>query len=120
MKTRFFIGMAMVGLVLTIWTSAGWSEESAVTQQKAYYLKCIGGEIENYSGKVAFTTSRSKNLQEYGESAALRVAFLSKNRDVLVEEMTAQNIRLHGQAVHQYLLQRFNQVFDTAVAKSEP
>jgi uncharacterized protein YcaQ len=58
---------------------------------------------------VVLTASRSKNLQAYGETAALRTAFLSKNRDALVQEMVAQKISLRPQAVQQYLRQRFNQ-----------
>jgi len=109
MKSRLVIVMAMVCLTAGIWALPAYGDESPADQQKSYYLKCINEEIDNYSCKVALTTSRSKNLQTYGEKAALRTAFLSQNRDVLVQEMVAQKVSLRPQAVQQYLRQRFNQ-----------
>ena len=109
MKTRLIISMAMVGLAATLWALPARSDDSPVEKQASYYLNCINEEIDNYSCKVALTTSRSKNLQTYGEKAALRTAFLSQNRDVLVQEMVAQKVSLRPQAVQQYLRQRFNQ-----------
>jgi hypothetical protein len=84
-------------------------DESPADQQKSYYLKCIKEEIDANSCKVALTSSRSKNLQMYGEKAALRTAFLSRNRDALVQEMVVQKVSMQPQAVQQYLRQRFNQ-----------
>ena len=109
MKSRLVIVMAMVCLTAGIWALPAYGDESPADQQKSYYLKCINEEIDNYSCKVALTTSRSKNLQTYGEKPALRTAFLSQNRDVLVQEMVAQKVSLRPQAVQQYLRQRFNQ-----------
>jgi hypothetical protein len=84
-------------------------EESSVEQQKSFYLNCINTEIESGSCKVVLTGSRSKNLRVYGEKAALRTVFLSRNRDALVREMVAQKVSLQPQAVQQYLRQRYNE-----------
>ncbi|MCK7512437.1 MAG: hypothetical protein MZV70_55960 [Desulfobacterales bacterium] len=109
MKTRLVIVMAMVCLTAGIWALPARGDESPADQQKSYYLKCINKEIDNYSCKVVLTSSRSKNLQAYGENAALRTAFLSQNRDALVQEMIAQKVSMRPHAVQQYLRQRFNQ-----------
>jgi hypothetical protein len=47
-------------------------------------------------------------LQGYGEQAALRTAYLSKNKEALVQEMIARKVSMRPHAVHQYLLQRYN------------
>ena len=118
MKTRFFI-MAAVSLGLTILAFQGLSDDSIIKEQKNYYLQRIDDEIEEYSCKVNYTTSRSKNLQIYGEKAALKAAYLSKNKDSLAEEMVVQKVSMRPHAVHQYLLQRCNQeVASTAIKKS--
>jgi len=108
MKSRLVIVMAMVCLTAGIWALPACGDESPADQQKSYYLKCINEEIDNYSCKVALTASRSQNLQAYGETAALRTVFLSKNRDALAQEMVAQKVSMRPQAVQQYLRQRFN------------
>jgi hypothetical protein len=110
----------MVGLSVGIWVFPAWSDESTIEQQKSYYLKCINNEIEKYSCKVQFTTSRSKKLQDYGEEAALRTVYLSRNRETLVQEMAAQKVSMRPHTVHQYLMQRWNQQSSVAQAKKEP
>jgi len=120
MKTRLVIGIAMVCLTAGMWALPACGDESSADHQKNYYLKCIKAEIDNYSCKVAFTTSRSKNLQAYGESAARRAAFLSQNRDALVQEMFAQKVSMRPHAVHQYLGQRFSQEAPVQMAMERP
>jgi len=109
MKTRLVIGIAIVCLTAGILALPACGDESPVDQQKSYYLKCINAEIDNYSCKVGYATSRSNNLQAYGESAARRTAFLTRNKDALVQEMFAQKVSMRPHAVHQYLGQRFIQ-----------
>lgn len=108
MKNRVLIGIALACLAAGVWSLPASGGESSADPQKNYYLKCINDEIDNNSCKVVLVTSRSKNLQAYGENAALRAAFLSKNRDALVQEMVAQKVSLRPQAVQQYLRQRFH------------
>jgi hypothetical protein len=102
------------------WIFPAWSDDSTANQEKTYYLKCINNEIESYSCKVQFTTSRSTNLQGYGEQAALRTVYLSKNKEALVQEMIAQKVSMRPHAVHQYLLQRCNQEIGSAKARKGP
>ena len=120
MKTRLVIGMAIVCLTAGIWALPARGDESPVDQQQNYYLKCINAEIDNYSCKVGYATSRSKNLQAYGESAARRTAFLTQNRDVLVQEMLAQKVSMRPHAVQQYLRQRFSQEAPVQMAMERP
>jgi hypothetical protein len=79
MRTRLVTGMAIVCLTVGILALPARGGESPVDQQQNYYLKCINAEIDNYSCKVGFATSRSTNLQAYGESAARGTAFLTQN-----------------------------------------
>jgi hypothetical protein len=120
MKTRFIISMAMVGLVVSIWASPALSDDTTAAKQAGYYLNCINEEIDNYSCKVVHVNSRSRNLKAYGENAALRTAFLSKNKDALVQEMIAQKVSLRPHAVHQYLRQRFEQEGLVQTAQVKP
>jgi len=120
MKTRLVIGIAMVCLTAGMWALPACGDESSADHQKNYYLKCIKAEIDNYSCKVAFTTSRSKNLQSYGKDAARRTAFLTRNRDALVQEMLAQKVSMRPHAVHQYLGQRFSQEAPVQMAMERP
>jgi hypothetical protein len=118
MKSRLVIVMAMVCLTAGIWALPACGDESPADQQKSYYLKCINEEIDNFSCKVALTTSRSKNLQAYGEKAALITVFLSRNRDALAKEMLAQKVSMRPQAVEQFLRQRFNQEIHVQMAQN--
>ena len=120
MKTRLVIGMAIVCLTAGIWALPACGDESPVDQQKNYYLKCINAEIDNYSCKVVHTTSRSKNLQTYGQQAALKTVFLSQNKDALVQEMIAQKVSMRPYAVHHFLLNRFNQESHIQTATVKP
>jgi hypothetical protein len=105
MKNGNFIIIVVVTLVTGMAAGPSYGDE----QQKTYYLNCIEREIDNYSCKVVHAKSRSKNLQTYGENAALKAVFLSKNRETLVQEMIVQKVSMRPHAVHQYLLQRCNQ-----------
>jgi hypothetical protein len=109
MKTRLVIMIIIGCLASAIGAIPACGDQSPADQQKNYYLECINAEIENASCKVALTGSRSKNLRAYGEKAALKTVFLSRNRDALVQEMLAQKVSMQPQAVKQYLLQRFNE-----------
>ena len=120
MKTRLVIGMAIVCLTIGIWALPARGDESPVDQQQNYYLKCINAEIDNYSCKVVHTASRSKNLQAYGQHAALRTEFLSQTKDALVQEMIAQKVSMRPHAVHQYLRQRFYQEAFVQTARVNP
>ena len=120
MKTRLVIGIAIVCLTAGMWALPACGDESSADHQKNYYLKCIKAEIDNYSCKVAFTTSRSKNLQSYGKDAARRTAFLTRNRDALVQGMIAQSVSLRPHAVHQYIGQRFTQENQVQLALERP
>jgi hypothetical protein len=109
MKTRLFTIITIIGcLASTIGAIPASGDESPADQQKSYYLKCINEEIDHYSCKVTLTSSRSKNLQVYGEQAALKTIFLSRNRDALVQEMITKKVSMQPQAVQQYLRQRFS------------
>jgi hypothetical protein len=120
MKTRLVIGIALVCLTAGILALPARGDESPVDQQKNYYLKCVNAEIDNYSCKVGYSTSRSKNLQAYGENAARRTAFLTQNRDALVQEMLAQNVSMRPHAVQQYLRQRLSQEAPVQKAMERP
>jgi len=120
MKTRHFIGILMVTLMVGMVALPACGNEPNIDQQKNYYLQCINAEIDTYSCKVVHVNSRSKNLQTYGENAALRTAFLSQNRDALVQEMIAQNVSMRSHAVHQYLRQRFYEESHVQMAKVKP
>lgn len=108
MRTRFVV-MAMVSLTIIIWAIPGLSSEPKIDQQKNFYLQRINEEIANYSCKVDFITSDSRRLQVYGEKAALRAVYLSRNKDSLAQEMVLQQVSLRPHSVHQYLLKRCNQ-----------
>jgi hypothetical protein len=116
MKTRFIITMAMVSLGGMIGAFPALSDDISVEQQMSYYLKFINEEIENCESKQALTGSRSKNLQNCGTNAMRRKAFLVQNRDVLVQEMVVQKVKIRPHAVHQYLLQRCSQELVSAKA----
>ena len=120
MKTRLVIGIAMVCLTAGIWALPACGDESPAAMKKSYYLKCINAEIDTYSCKVVYATSRSKNLQAYGENAARRTVFLTQNRDALVQEMVAQSVSLRPHAVHQYIGQRFIQENQVQLASKRP
>ncbi len=119
MKNSHFIIIAVVALMVGMAAGPSCGDEQPTDQQKAYYLNCIEKEIDNYSCKVVHAKSRSKNLQTYGENAALKAVFLSKNRDALVQEMIVQKVSMRSYAVHQYLLQRCNQEMGSIKAKKE-
>jgi hypothetical protein len=115
MKTRLII--IIIGcLASAMGVIPAFGDESPADQQKSYYLNCINKEIDHYSCKVALTNSRSKNLQAYGEQAALKTVFLSRNRDALMQEMVARKVSMQPQAVQQYLRQRFNQEITAQLA----
>ena len=120
MKNRLIIVICIFIVLAGSWTLSAWSDDSTADQQKTYYLNCITNEIESYSCKVQFTTSRSTNLQGYGEQAALRTVYLSKNKEALVQEMIAQKVSMRPHAVHQYLLQRCNQEIGSVKARKGP
>lgn len=109
MKHRLVTIIMIVGLAMAMGAVAARGDESSVAQRRGFYLKCVDTEIENDSCKVILTGSRSRHLQAYGEKAALRTVFLSRNRLVLVDELVAQKVSMQPQAVQQYLRERFNQ-----------
>ena len=69
---------------------------------------------------MVHTASRSKNLRTYGRQAALKTAFLSQNKDALVQEMIAQKVSMRPHAVHHFLLNRFNRESHPQTAKLAP
>lgn len=91
--------------------------DATIEQQKDYYLQRIDTEIENYSCKVPYIISRSQKLHGYGEKAALRAVYLSKHKDILVQEMVLQKVSMHPYSVHQYLLHRCNEEMSAEMAK---
>lgn len=116
MKHRLVTVIVIVCLASALGAAPACGDESSADQRKSFYLKCVNTEIENDSCKVVLTGSRSKNLQVYGEKAALRTVFLSRNKEALVREMVAQEVNLQPQAVQQYLRERFNQETHTRLA----
>jgi hypothetical protein len=120
MKPGHFMAIAMAWLAIGMWALPACGDESPADQQKNYYLNCIDKEIDSYSCKVVHSASRSKNLQAYGQQAALRTEFLSKNKDALVQEMIAQKVSMRPHAVHQYLRQRFYQEALIQTARVNP
>jgi len=120
MKPRHFIGIAMAWLAIGMWALPACGDESPAEQQKNYFLKCIDKEIDRYSCKVVHTASRSKNLQTYGRQAALKTAFLSQNKDALVQEMIVQKVSMRPHSVHHFLLNRFNREPHIQTAAVEP
>jgi hypothetical protein len=119
MKNGHFIIIVAVALLVGMAAGPSYGDEQPTDQQKNYYLNCIEREIDNYSCKVVHANSRSRNLQAYGQNAALKAVFFSKNRDALVQEMIAQKVSMRPHAVHQYLLQRCNQEMGSIKAKKE-
>jgi hypothetical protein len=120
MKNGHFIMIVVVALMLGMAAGPCYGDEQPTDQQMNYYLNCIEREIDNYSCKVVHADSRSRNLQAYGQNAALKAAFFSKNKDALVQEMIAQKVSMRPYAVHHYLQQRFVKETLVQTAKVRP
>lgn len=118
MKTRLIMIIGLIGLAVAIGAVPARSDTSSADRQKSYYLDCIQNEIDTYSFKLELVTSRSDNLREYGIEAARKTAFLTKNRDALMEEMVLRKVSMRPHAVHLYLLRRFNEVNDNRMASN--
>jgi len=118
MKTRFIMIIGLVVVAMAVGAGPACSDPPATNPQKSYYLDCIQNEIDTYSCKLDLVTSRSDNLRGYGIEAARKAAFLTKNREALVEEMALRNVSMRPQAVHQYLLRRFNEENDVRMASN--
>jgi len=117
MKIRPIISAAMVIVAIATWSLQAMGDDATIEQQKNYYLQRIDAEIENYSCKVHYIVSRSPKLHRYGENAALRAGYLSKHKDILVQEMVLQKVNTRPYAVHQYLLHRCNEEIAAGMAK---
>jgi hypothetical protein len=110
--------IGLIGLAVAIGAVPAISDTSVADRQKSYYLDCIQDEIDANSCKLVLVTSRSETLREYGIAAAQKAAFLTKNRDALVEEMVLRKVSMRPHAVHQYLLRRFNEENDIRMASN--
>ena len=103
---KFFITMIVMALALMVAlpnTGQAGENEQLKKYYKDYISKCI---LKNQS-KAGLQTSKSANLRSSGALCAQKVAFLTRNRDVLVDEMIENKIGTKPYKIDYYLNKRF-------------
>jgi hypothetical protein len=120
MKTKHILMAAMVCMAIGMGVVTAEGGGSAAAGPKGYYLDCIDKEIQSAGGKVSLVESRSENLKSCGIQAARRVQYLMKNREALAQEMAERGVSMRPHAVHQFLLNRFNENMTELAANGKP
>lgn len=76
-------------------------------QASQFYESCIVKELEKCRAKDRLHHSKSKNLREYAEVKTCKAAFLTDQKDALIQEMLKNRIALRPHRVAAYLNHRF-------------
>ena len=100
--------MTVVAALISSLSDAG--DHAALNQSRIYYEKHINKYISRCQTKVALLKRlKFKNIQKIVITAQHKAAFLSENKDRLIDEMTAKNIGRKQYKVNLYLNKRFKE-----------
>ena len=82
----------------------------ALDQSPKFYEDCIDKYISRCQTKAALLKNfKFKNIQKMASLALQKAAFLSENKDRLINEMIAENIGKKHYKVQLYINKRFNE-----------
>jgi hypothetical protein len=109
-KELFIIGLASVMIFAGAIQIA--AESQSDEQLNAFYENYISEKIAKNQSKTSLKTSRSENLRLAAEKAEKQVMFLTLNKDILVDEMTEQDIGQKPYKIEKYLKERFSDYSD--------
>jgi len=101
MKSLIFI-IAAIGVLCS--ALPAWANPET---QAAFYNDCITQRIHNCHKKAMLKTSKSPCLKDCARINALQARFLQQNREKLVNDMLADNVKLKTYAVDYYLITTF-------------
>ena len=110
MKTRIFIIM-VIGLLMaaTRASSGDCGPKINSATAKAVYAAVIDDCIARCQSKVLLIQSRSARIRRGAQQAIMKWAFLTANRDALVQYLASRHVNLHPVRIQYHLNCRFCQ-----------
>ena len=110
MKAQFLSIILIAAMAALMSTISATDETPALAQTSKFYEDCITKYISRYHTKAAlFKNLKFKNIQKIVSLALQKAAFLSENKDRLINEMIAENIGKKYYKIELYLNKRFNE-----------
>jgi len=102
----------MVGVVafIGVLPSTGWCDDEEVKIK--FYQSCIVREIAACETKASLLDSKSENLREYARVEVQKAAFLTDQKDSLIQELLEKHIALRDHSIQVYLNSRFYDEID--------
>ena len=99
--------MLMVVILVGALPATGQADEEG--QLEKYYNEYISKSILKNQSKTSLQYSKSENLRSSGAVCEQKVAFLTSNRDTLVDEMIQNKIGTKPYKIDYYLNKRFHE-----------
>jgi len=110
MKAQLLSVILIATMAALMSTISALDETPALEQTSKFYEDCINKYISRCHTKAAlFKNIKFKNIQKIVSLAMQKAAFLSENKDRLINEMIAENIGKKHYKIQLYLNKRFNE-----------
>lgn len=94
------------------WSSGALADDAQAAASGAFYHQQVQRQIEICQSKTALQFSRFDNVRELGRKYGLKLAYLTRQRDQLVDTMKAQAITAKAYRVSRFITADFHKTLD--------
>ena len=112
MKVKELIIIGLAGVMILTGAVQIAAESQSDEQLNKFYENYISEKIVKSQSKTNLKTSRSENLRLAAEKAEKQATFLTRNKDILVDEMIKQDIGQKPYKIEKYLKNRYSDYSD--------
>lgn len=117
------IKLLLIAITLTFTMTGGlWAmENSGANHEKMkeiVYGATVDGKIAFYQKRIYLTDSEFKILADIGTDAVQKIRYLKANRQEIINNMMASNVKLEKARLSAYLGKRIHTISDTMEAYS--
>lgn len=107
MRIIYYFTFFPIATILIFLAIPVMSQQSAETKLKAFYEASIEQRISKCESKKALRNSRFANVRSAAEMAQLKAAYLSKYKEILVQDMLDSKVGVKPYKIDHYVNQRF-------------
>ena len=107
MKSKAICLVSLVSIFLIAGSLPLTAQSESEDELIKFYKSCIQKKISNCNAKAILKTSRSANLQKKADLSIRQAAFITANKDMLINEMIDQGVGYKYYKVDYYLNKRF-------------
>jgi len=112
LNLKTIVAAATLSAASLTWSGGALADDTQSAATGVFYRQQVQRQIEICQSKTALQFSRFDNVRELGRKYGLKLAYLTRQQDQLVDEMKAQALTAKPYRVSRFITADFHKTLD--------